>query len=106
MYKELKRFLSEYLAWTEAGAPAGFTFDRGYGLCDNLDVWCEDLPENEAWEITEEFLSLLPKTGDPEVDRFPFGKDDFYVRSREGTLHECPLRLEFVRKILKEAEND
>ena len=106
MNKELKRFLSEYLVWAEAGGPDWFTFDRGFGLCDNLDVWCEDLHEDETWEVTEEFRSLLPKTGDPEGDRFPFGKEDYYARSREGTLHECPKRLEFVRKVLKEAESD
>lgn len=106
MHKELERFLFEYLEWAEAGAPRHSTFDRECGLCDNLDMWCENLHEDDAWDVTEEFLSLLPKTGDPEADRFPFGKDDYYARSREGTLHECPLRLEFVRKVLKEAEND
>lgn len=88
---ELRAALANWLEWAENGAPNGAPFYRGYGLCTNM---CgRDVGPELHWVLTEEF-------GDDF--EYPFGRFEYIERQKDDTMHECPVRLAWVRKILGE----
>lgn len=88
MTPALRQFLSDWLAWAEAGAPEHPVFTRFWGLC-----FCAHKYGGVPLGIEIEIMSG-PK-------RFPFGgPKDFQRRMDEGTQHLNPARLAWVRQQL------
>lgn len=103
MSETLKKFLSEWLAWAEAGAPEHEAFDRRYGLCADLGFWLTEnimvIPDEEADDVEVEFGRLLSaEFGDEYM--YPFGRVDYLVRGNNGTQHLNEARLAWARKQL------
>lgn len=103
MGETLKKFLSEWLEWAEAGAPLHEAFDEHYGLCANLGYWitenCLTLTEEEADTAEEEF-ALLQAAEFGDECLYPFGRTEYLVASDRGTQHTNEKRLAWVRKQL------
>ena len=90
--------------------PYGFSIQ--VGLCFNLCTYTSRITENmKAGFRLEQLLEAAldvqfemwiadnPYTGNyyDEADiAYPFGEDDFYIRRKSFTQHECPKRLAFV----------
>lgn len=89
MEKAVLAFLKEWLAWAEAGGHGHAVFDNGMGLCGNAFNYGELQPKY----FREEFGFGMT----------PFGKD-YADRACEGTQHECPKRLTWVRAKIEELE--
>lgn len=82
----LRKFLSEWLAWAEAGGP-NRRFSNSAGLCVNSPV-----------DVSDELADLLG------FESYPFGGESVYYEERDkGAIHKNPLRLAWVRKMLGKA---
>lgn len=89
-------FLVDWLAWAEAGgeglSPAGHAYRKDWGLCTNARrFWDDVMDPMEDW--------LVADFGDSAS---PFGMDEYVERQHEGTQHQCPKRLAWVRKTIEE----
>lgn len=92
----LRDFLVDWLAWAEAGgnglSPAGHAYRKGRGLCANV---CKS-SLTAYWQLDKR---LEEDFDDPS---WPFGQDDYSMRQAHQTQHQCPKRLAWVRKTIKE----
>jgi hypothetical protein len=96
MSEELKQFLSDYLAWVDAGAPPSKPFERGYGLCSNTFYFDGD------WEAVDNELSALFKADG--LDRvYPFGKEAYEEASVNDTHHLYQPRIDWIKSKLTPA---
>lgn len=94
--KTLLSFLKHWIEWVEAGAPDNEPFSRSKGLCPNARKF-------GGFATGTELANHLIKTLDNCL--FPFdGYIDYITRRELGTQHECPKRLAWVRKTIKELE--
>lgn len=92
MTPALRQFLADWLAWAEAGAPEHPVFRRDYGLCGSLQKYAGLY---EGRRLEDELLRLFNFTV------FPFGSSqEFHQQTRDGTQHENPARLAWVRQQL------
>lgn len=98
MTEELKRFLTEWLEWVDAGALGdGTSFDRSLGLCDSLEFWMisRSLPYETKVELRQSFSVML------EGEIYPFGSPTDYVNEgREDTMHLNSSRVRWARETL------
>lgn len=98
---KLLAFLKDWLAWAEAGlvdspSPDGVHYSCNVGLCSNS----LNHPSFSAWYFSAE------SPVESEWDYcFPFGESDYVWRNDDGTQHECPKRLAWVRNRIKELEH-
>lgn len=99
----LIEFYSAYLDWVEEGQP--FENKHGFlktdGLCWLLKYYMwSAYPNQSTYEVSDFQKYEFSNAGLDSC--FPFDDDDhfFYKEQREGTLHENPRRLEWVRKYL------
>lgn len=89
---ELRKFLSEWLAWAEADAPSHQVFDSRFGLCRNVEHY--SIYTNAYDELRE----LLGR------DAYPFGGEVIYWGERKAiSHHRNQFRLAWVRKTLEAA---
>lgn len=87
MSPELKEALREWLADATSEEPSREV--RAQGLCAYVK-------RTHGWEIFEELNNILDSL-------FPFGGfAEYYDRSENGTQHQCPARLAWVREQLGE----
>jgi len=87
----MKKFLTAYIEWVDAGAPEGKPFCRGYGLCSNSF-------ETEGSAVERELKGMFEADG---LERtYPFGEADYDAHSTYGTHHLHQPRIDWVRKQL------
>lgn len=79
---ELRAELQGWYDWVLAGAPNGEPYLRGWGLCSNV--------------LTHQQELRAIFGGEP----YPFGYEDYDFRQLNNSMHECPKRLAWVRKML------
>ena len=91
--KELRAFLTEWLAWADAGAPEHPTFWDGAGLCSNL-----------RW-FTDDYATRLELSALFDGDITPFGHESYFGTYRRRQSKD-PKRLAWVRGVLAENEED
>lgn len=94
---ELYEFLTDYLAWIEAGAPDTnpHLFMRSVGLCSNARMWA--FARNQCWETLQSDLRTHLKR-DNLVGDFPFSNEaDYFERATACTQHLLPARIQWVR---------
>lgn len=92
----LRAFLSDWLAWAEAGAPDDDRLARHWGLCGNA-----------IKNGVRRHLERLLETDFPDNASFPFGGSTVYHRDayrREHHLNEE--RLAWVRAKLAEPDDE
>ena len=103
----LLKFLKDYLAWVERGAPCQnqFRFYRGYALCDNITntLWAGAsnvyFGGGSAADVKNELHAMFANEG---LDSwYPFGEDEFREGHYNHTHHENEDRLAWVRKQLE-----
>ena len=101
MSPELRQFLTDWLAWAEAGAPPLQPFSRRSGLCSATHM------ASGGSALQQELQALLLRYFGPTD--FPFGGEARYHRDASfGTQHENMLRVQWVRAVLErfpETEN-
>jgi hypothetical protein len=89
----LTSFLASWLDWATTGAPQSKPYLRGHGLCASCS--------NFATRMELQDL-LRAEFGEPNV---PFsGLEQYLLRARADTQHECAPRLDWVRKQLAKVE--
>lgn len=95
MTPELKQFLTEWLAWAEAGAPEHGKFSN-YGLCNNS--------QNYLFSVGQELTSVLSADFSDNYD-WPFNENlgEYLREVRRSKVHLNPARLAWVRAKLGEA---
>lgn len=107
----LFKFLTQYIAWVEAGADPE-VFNPSHGLCDNLRYWCNALHDMEAITLSQhletglKFEELVAALVEEESlhPEFPFGGYDVYMReSEQRTHHLNPLRIDWIHRMLDTA---
>ena len=89
-------FYREWLDWAENSGVENRVFSGSYGLCYNLQRWCEyrllDFnPLEEQLESDLGNLSLM----------YPFGRAQYFKLQIKGKLHTQKRRLNWVRKRIK-----
>lgn len=90
MSPELRTALADWLAWVERGAPEDDeNFHRSRGLC--IAVRFSGASKLELQDLFQ---------ADNLNRDYPFGEFEFYDRADDETMHECPDRLAWVRKML------
>lgn len=102
---DLLEFLEAWYEWaTVVGAPQGEPFLRECGLCDNI--------ENHEWNCSAHWDGFVAMDDlrrlfvrDGLSSKYPFGERNYRTRHLEDTQHECPERLEWVRKTIAELES-
>lgn len=103
MSDELRDILEAWLSWAEGGAVTQ-EFDVKQGLC--YHVYHNRYVGREVQvgrctskkDVFEELEELMHEDfGD---NPYPFGFNDFDHRRETGTMHLCPKRLAWVRKVL------
>lgn len=95
--RALHAFLTDWLAWVDAGAPEPHhCFTRSAGLCRSALWWggTNHTTEYDAYGAREDLLDLFGENG------HPFGRAEFFEASRLRTQHLDPNRLAWVRAVL------
>lgn len=97
--RALHAFLTDWLAWAEAGAPPVQPFTRSSGLCSNALWWGHSADKGrferyDPYAAREDLLALFGETA------YPFGRSEFHERSRQCTQHLDPNQLAWVRAVL------
>lgn len=94
--KELTYFYREYNKWLQNGAPNEAPFCREEGLCFSL---------NTLMGYKESILAEVELRNQFRVNclhyLFPFGEENFYMRTDNSTQHLDPLRIKWVEDHLK-----
>lgn len=90
----LRKFLSEWLAWAEAGGPENYLFNRSLGLCGASYLYSGSIKLRV--ELQEKLAESLRDFTNP----FSGGYHGFEVERVNRTMHKNPLRLAWVRKTL------
>ncbi len=87
-------FLVDWLNWVNHGAPDGYPYRRGTGLCDNMRVFvrseyaCERLKRLLHYDFYDTI--------------FPFGHNDYNTRAVRRTMHQCPRRYSWAYKVVED----
>lgn len=95
----LTKFYNAYNLWVENGAPAtGTPFSRGIGLCSNIEYWA--LINRMSYIIVDQLQTELHNQF-CQVEginpHHPFGEADYFRRTFNNTMHECPNRMAWVK---------
>lgn len=103
MTKEMREFLTAWLAWAEGGGleshEHGSIFRRKTGLCANTGDWAEATGVKFS-RLIEELGDMLEADG-LDTD-YPFDTESSYsLAANYGTQHRNPYRLEWVRSKLE-----
>jgi len=102
----LLRFLKDYLAWAEDGAPEDhYTFRRREGLCHNADMWDADNDIHFSKGASKQLNAMLVRDF-PDNPGYPFGEAAYNDGADKGTLHRYSLRINWVRKTIRELDPD
>lgn len=88
--EELTEFYRSYLSWVESGARDCEPYSRYYGLCSNLERFTAS--NRASIEMSQQFRDAKLHPG------FPFGEGAYDDRSENGTQHEDPNRLAWVKE--------
>lgn len=98
---ELTRFYQAWLAWAKTpNSDHPINFNRSSGLCGSLSLWCFYALE-DSHHIRDEMLRQFLEAGLDVM--YPFNNHDTYnFQANMGTMHECPIRLEWARTHLEE----
>lgn len=99
----IRQFLTEWLAWVEAGAGEHSIFDRCEGLCLTIYNYAERHADPEVAKrphrAEDDLREVFVASGiDPY---YPFGNRSYSMRARYGSQHRCPARLAWVRAQLE-----
>lgn len=88
----LRAYLTDWLAWAEAGAPEHAGFSPHRGLCD-------DAPSDVVCDLREALEADFGALAVPFATCTPFDTPDreYWRDSAAGTHHTNPLRLAWVR---------
>ena len=97
------KFLKEWQAWAEAGAPPHAHFSRHYGLCSNLQQWADHTSWAPLW--LKYILDLLFEKDGLDPDH-PFGIESYISRKETASQHLCPKRLAWVRRTIAKLEQE
>lgn len=103
MTKEMREFLTAWLAWAEGGAckdrKYGNIFLPHTGLCAALDYWT-DVVDVPFYRLIEELGGMLGADG---LDtKYPFDTAESYFEAASlGIQHLNPARLAWVRSKLE-----
>jgi hypothetical protein len=93
MSDELKKFLADYLAWVDAGAPEGEPFTRHFGLCFNA--------EEIDHKLYKELCGILEKEF-PDHAAYPFGGMSVYLNyNKNHTQHLNQKRIDWIKSKLE-----
>ena len=87
------KFLKDYYAWLQAGAPDNEPFSRKVGLCSNI---------NEKYGFDAK-LTLRRTLRDTMKDAvYPFNKNgnEYNDEVENQTMHLNPKRIEWVKKMI------
>jgi len=93
----MRKFLTAYIEWVDAGAPEGKPFCRGYGLCPNK-YRLPDTAWADARELAQELAGMFVQGG-LEMP-YPFGQDAYDRDSYHDLHHLHQPRIDWVRKQL------
>lgn len=97
----LKNFYTDWLIWVSDGAPQVKPFERHLGLCHALIDWSFEnkLTSTLMLDAKDMLKQDFVKEG---LDMaYPFGEEDWDMRSFASTMHLCPKRLAFVHKMIR-----
>jgi hypothetical protein len=94
----LLQFYRDWLDWAENDGTPG-VFHPNYGLCYNLERWCEDIGRDTLSVQLENDFSA---TG--HNINYPFGVTLYVRLQNAGKLHTQKRRLNWVRKRINELE--
>lgn len=93
MSDELKKFLTDYLAWVDAGAPEDIPFTRRYGLCFHA--------EKRDYKLYNELSKILDKEF-TNHSAYPFGGMSVYFASHERRAqHLNQKRIDWIKSKLE-----
>ncbi len=90
---ELKDYLTSWYEWATNGAPPHPRYNKTGGLCISAP----------HFTIKGELQDLLKEEFDSIA--FPFGREDYSMRSSTQTQHLCPKRLAWVKSKIKDDKN-
>lgn len=85
---ETRKFLREWLEWSEAGAPEHRAFMRHNGLCVTARIYDSFTGTKVKDDLRKAFKGLF---------KYPFGKEEYAERLEAHTQHLDPNRLAWVR---------
>ena len=88
---ELKEFLQDWLNWAE-GRESKHGYIDGIGLCSSAHRFSDDQSINLHDEISILF----------DYNDFPFGEREYFDRAYDGTQHQDPNRLAWVKAALND----
>ena len=91
-------FLKDWLKWATTGAVWHPIYRKEQGLCLSYQEYARHTPFTYS-ELSKLFRAQGLNTG------FPFGEKEFWEDARNATMHTNPMRLEWVRKTIKQLEN-
>jgi hypothetical protein len=100
MSELMRKFLTAYIEWVDAGAPQGRPFARGAGLCYGVDVFCEEQPEPDvAYDfVCRELKRMFRADG---LDRvYPFGDAAYDECAVKDTQHLHQPRIDWIKSKL------
>lgn len=105
----LKKILTEWLEWADAGGPDHRVFSRSVGLCDTIANYLNRTYYTAC--VCREFEELLVRDFGPYSPlrprcplTYPFGGSDRWELDWYAeTMHTNELRLAWVRKVLTDA---
>lgn len=98
MSEELRKFLQNWIDWTERGAPNYGPYDRADGLCNALVDFAID-NDLRISPVTLELEELFKADG--LDDAYPFGEDTYNQAMCHSTQHTNQKRLAWVRSKLQ-----
>lgn len=82
-------YLADWLEWVENTPEPGNRYSRKSGLCDNVVYWPKYHRHGERVGLDLHYAF--------DGENFPFGDDEYDIRSECHTQHEQPERLAWVR---------
>lgn len=94
-------FLKEWLEWAEGGAVTDLYF-TGEGLCCSSYKYAA---REGAGHLTVDYAMEEIFESQGKNIAFPFGRDDYWKRSKERTIHQCPKRLQWVKDTIAMLED-
>lgn len=92
----MRKFLTAYIEWVDAGAPDNEPFERSFGLCSNTDGYAKSLAELE--KLDAEICAMFEADGLSTA--YPFGFDAYNDAASRHTQHLHKPRIDWVRSKL------
>lgn len=94
----VRRFLADWYCWAVVHvSPVGARYDRGSGLCGNLQIFLSNNGVFGRYEQRKFNLELERMFSEDGLDiDYPFGAGAFQMRRLQGNLHEDENRVNWV----------